>query len=390
MASSGFPRSRMHFSSTPRFEIFYALRVLDHGNEITAAWRKQSRRLLPQDFRATVDSVSPHPMLWPLLADALRDSKANPGVPEILDTIRTIDDRAFQHAVLGGVFRDRKTVSDLVAGDLLLADAARREGEAGNALVSVMGLHPFERASAVAMALGRIVDDPAGYRANLAKALETFWRLVFRDTWRELEPRMERARESLQSALASSSPSAFARDVGLPVALDDRKKVVTTLRGRTLYPYGTISEIHVIPSAFNDARLWAAYADDSTSVRLFFPLFRAELLRVDSAHADPAAAFRALGDTTRYAIASVLAREPQTSVHLSKAFGVSKATISHHVQLMRAAGLLEETASDSGIVLALNRAALEGISRAATEELFGQGGQAPVIRRSRHERRTRQ
>jgi DNA-binding transcriptional ArsR family regulator len=113
-------------------------------------------------------------------------------------------------------------------------------------------------------------------------------------------------------------------------------------------------------------------------------VFRPELLLEDGTSIDAAIAFRALGDTTRYAIASVLAHEPQTSVELAKAFGVSKATISHHVQLLRAAGLLEESATDNGIVLALDRDAVEGISEAAVQELFGAGSD-PVIRRSRRQ-----
>ncbi|HLE57707.1 MAG TPA: winged helix-turn-helix domain-containing protein [Rhodothermia bacterium] len=389
MARGGLIRSRLRFSCTPRFEIFYALRALDQGNESTAAWRKRNRRLLPQDFRARMNRVAPHAMMWPLLADVLRDSKPDPSFPEILNSIRTIDDRAFQRAVLGGIFHESETVSALIAGDRSLADAVRTESEAGRPLVSMMGLHPFERTSAVASSLGRIVHDPAGYRADLVEALETFWGIVFSDTWRDIEPRAKRAQEALRLALASTSPSTFARGIGLPIVLNDRNRVVASLRGRTLYPYEVVGEIHVIPSAFNDGRLWAAYTDDSGSVRLYFPVFRAELLRQDMTDVDPATAFRALGDTTRYAIASVLAHEPQTSVELSKAFGVSKATISHHVQLLRAAGLLEESTSDSGIVLALNRETLEEISRAAAEELF-EDANAPVIRRSRHERRISQ
>lgn len=377
--------SRLRISVTPRFEIFYALRALDAGATATAGWRQRSRRFLPEDFSATVARIAPHPLMWPLLADALRDSKPDAGFSEIVGTIRSADDRVFQESVLGGIFRDTEAVAGLIAGDRSLEHAARVEADGGRSLVALLGLHPFDSSNAVAIALGRIVGDPAGYRADLVAALDTFWTLVFRETWRDLGPAMNRAKRTLQSTLVSGSPSEFARDTGLPVALDDRNKVVASLRGRTLYPYGSVREIHVIPSAFNDARLWAAYADDAGSVRLYFPVYRPELLLEDVRSVDPATAFRALGDTTRYAIASVLAREPQTSAELAKAFGVSKATISHHVQLMRAAGLLKESSTDNGVVLALNRETLEGISAAAVRELYGAGSD-PVIRRSRRQR----
>lgn len=352
---------------------------------MSAVWSERSRRALPDEFSGRVARIAPHPMIWPLLADALRDSKPDPNFPEILGTIRSADDRAFQQAVLGGIFHDRQTVAALVAGERSLGDAAGAEAEAGRPLVALMELHPFDQSSAVAIALGRIVRDPEGYRADLAAALEEFWTLVFSETWRDLSLGMKRAQATLQSAIESGSPSEFARDFALPVKLDDRNGVVASLRGRELYPYSSVREIHVIPSAFNDARLWAAYADDTGLVRLYFPVFRPELLREAVRSIDPSAAFRALGDTTRYAMASVLAREPQTSVELARAFGVSKATISHHVQLLRAAALLEESSTDNGVVLSLNRESLEGISAAAVHELYGAGND-PVIKRSRHQR----
>lgn len=377
-------RARIRVSVTPRFEIFYALRALNERSDATVAWRQQSHRSLPNGFGALVDKIAPHPMMWPLLADALRDASPDAELPEIVETIQSADDRAFQQSVLSGIFRDTATVATLVTGEQSLGDATQAEAARSPSLMTLMGLHPFDPSSDVAVALARIVDNPAGYREDLANALHTFWTLVFRETWRDLQARMTQARAVLQLALDNSTPSEFARDNALPVTLDDKKKVVSSLRGRALYPYKSVSEIHVIPSAFNDARLWAAYADDGGPVRLYFPVFRSELLREDVSSIDAATAFRALGDTTRYAIASVLAHEPQTSVELAKAFGVSKATISHHVQLMRAAGLLEESATDNGIVLALDRDAVEGISEAAVQELFGAGNN-PVIRRSRRQ-----
>src|SRR5688500_13711599 len=304
-------RSRLSISVTPRFEIFYALRALDAGAAATAGWRQRSRRLLPEDFSETVARVAPHPLMWPLLADSLRDAKPDPDFSDIVTTIRSADDRVFQESVLGGIFRDREAVGELIAVHRSLGDAARVEAEAERSIVALLGLYAFDKSTAVAMALSRVIGDPTGYREDLAAALDSFWTLVFRETWRDLGPAMDQAAKTLKSSLASGSPSEFARDIGLPVALDDRNRVVASLRGRTLYPYAFVREIHVIPSAFNDARLWAAYADDAGSVRLFFPVYRPELLREDVRTVDPATAFRVLGDTTRYAIASVLAHEPQ-------------------------------------------------------------------------------
>jgi DNA-binding transcriptional ArsR family regulator len=189
--------------------------------------------------------------------------------------------------------------------------------------------------------------------------------------------------------LGSLSLAAFAKKIRLPVAFDDRRKVVANLRDAMIFPYATLSEIHVIPSAFNDTRIWGAYRDNPGPVRLYFPVFEPTLLQAQSRSSAPELAFRALGDTTRYTMAFFLAESPRTSVELAKAFGVSKPTISHHVQLLRAAGLLNEKATKKGVELRLNRKALEGISTAAAAEMFS-GGKSPTIRRSRHEGKSHQ
>jgi biotin operon repressor len=84
-------------------------------------------------------------------------------------------------------------------------------------------------------------------------------------------------------------------------------------------------------------------------------------------------------------MASVLAKTPKTSAELAREFSVSKATISHHIQMLRRASLLIESTTDRGVVLALDRAALESLSGAAANEMFARQN-PPIIRRSRHER----
>lgn len=384
------PRFLVRFDVTPRFEIFYALRALGEKREANSDWRSETARRLPANFGNDVERVAPRPIIWALLADTLRDATAEPNFTEILDAIESMDVESFQRAVLQSVFRGSGAVASLLAGDLSLPDAVRNESEAGNPLLALLGLDPFDRSSAEAGAFHRIISEPTRYRSDLAGALEVFWESAFNDNWEMLAPRMQRAAKTMQKALEGGSLSALAREIKLPVAFDDRKKAVTSRRGSTLYSYKAVREIHLIPSAFNDARFWGAYADEKAgSVRLYFAVFNPALLEAAAETDDPALGFRALGDTTRYAMAFHLAQSPQTSVELAKAFSVSKATISHHVHLLRSAGLLQERATDKGVVLSLNRETLERISTMAADEMFADGS-AAVIRRSRHEGKTRQ
>ncbi len=384
------PRSVVRFDVTPRFEIFYALRALGGQAEATAEWRQETAPLLPANFGKSVEQVAPRPIMWPLLADTLRDAKPDPDFAEIVEAIESLDDSSFQRAILDGVFRGSGTAGALMTGEQSLADAVRAESEGGSGLLALMGLDPFDRSSAEAGAFNRIINDPTEYRADLSQVLEVFWESAFSDNWDLLLPRMQRVVKKMQETLENSSFSTFAREIKLPVTFDDRKKVVTSLRGSTTFSYQALREIHLIPSAFNNARFWGAYADDQADVvRLYFPVFNAGLLEADADSADPALGFRALGDTTRYAMAFLLAQSPRTSVELAKAFSVSKATVSHHVHLLRSAGLLLERVTDKGVVLSLNREVLERISTTAAEEMFA-GGSAPIIRRSRREGKSRQ
>ena len=314
----------------------------------------------------------------------------------MLETIASLEDEMFQRAVLSGAFRSEGVVTDLIAGRRSLSDAVAGETEKSRALLGLIGLQPFQRSSAVAGAFTRIVSEPTEFRADFSNTLETFWSSAFSDDWKSLEPRMKRRVEVMEDAIASTSLSVFAGAAKLPVTFDDGKRTVSSGRGALMFHYRDLREIRVIPSAFNDSRLWGAYSDSSGSVRLYFPVFDSELLETASVRAgrplnrevaglaDPALLFRALGDTTRYAMARVLARGPRTSVELAKDFAVSKATISHHVQLLRQAGLLHEQVTDKGVALALDRQALEEVASEAAQAIFA-SDQPVVISRSRHE-----
>jgi DNA-binding transcriptional ArsR family regulator len=390
-------RSLLHFSVTPRFEIFYALRVFEERSSFASRWRSETAQKLPAEFQSAATRVAPRPMMWALLADSLRDSKPAPTFPEIIQTIASLDEETFQRAVLNGVFRKESVVTDLITGRQLLGDVVATESEKSRPLIGMLGLHPFKRSGAVASAFTRIISEPTEFRSDLSKALEMFWSSAFSDDWSRLEPKMRRRVDAMEDARTTTPLHVFATSANLPVVFDDWKRTVSNARGAVLFRYRDLREIHVIPSAFNDSRLWGAYTDSSGALRLYFPVFDGGLLKTAAGdHAprslernvartpDPAQLFRALGDTTRYAMARVLARSPRTSVELAKEFSVSKATISHHVQVLRQAGLLRERATEKGVALAIDRDALEELAREAGPAIFAPD-KPVVIQRSRHE-----
>jgi DNA-binding transcriptional ArsR family regulator len=214
-------------------------------------------------------------------------------------------------------------------------------------------------------------------------ALDMFWQVGFGDTWTTLSAQMTASARAMKYAISRSGFTAFAAERKLPAAVNAAETLA----------------VHVIPSAFNVARLWAAYKDSHERTTFYIPVLDTSLSPA-AGHAresrapepsppavDPALVFKALGDTTRYAIATTLARSPMTSVELARLFKVSKPTISHHVAVLRAANLLIERQTESGTVLSLNRRVLERASDSAAMDMYSQDRPDQVIKRSRRSTR---
>jgi len=100
-----------------------------------------------------------------------------------------------------------------------------------------------------------------------------------------------------------------------------------------------------------------------------------------TASQDPEPIFQALGDRTRYAIASLIAREALTGAELARRLGVSGPTLTHHLKQLREAHLVIEERRGNSIQLRLDRRAIEALSASALDHLFGAGPIA--LRRSR-------
>jgi ArsR family transcriptional regulator, arsenate/arsenite/antimonite-responsive transcriptional repressor len=366
---------------TPRFEIFYALQALEGTSDHLQNWRREMQRRLNPKARASLARIAPSPLIWPLLADSLRDVQPAPGFTEMLAEMREMKPNAFQRSVLSGVFKKSDSVDNLLSKTATLAATVADEAPSQERLLSLLGLLPFSARSKSALAFGRLVNEVAGYRDEVISVLMTFWGAGFAETWGTLEPQMRDRAKTLRQSVTLQGPEEFARGAGLPIAISSDK--VRSLRGTATFARNAVTGIHVIPSAFNTANLWAAYQDGAGRSRFFIPLLDSTLSPDTRMSINPTLVFNALGDTTRYAIASAIAKRAMTSVELAKMFGVSKPTISHHVQLLRSAGLLEETHTENGIVLALNRRVLERSSGAAAREMFSDDDPSKSVKRTR-------
>ncbi len=183
-------------------------------------------------------------------------------------------------------------------------------------------------------------------------------------------------------------------------------------------PLGQIAALYLYPSAFNTARHWflEPHADGRCSIHL--PVLDAELAvlasgisaesrklalaepsvpdasPVHGAEGDFRAICRALGDPSRFAMMEILAGTPEgadlpglTGAELARRLGLSTPAVTHHLNILRRAGLIDTFRSGNSLQLRPRRPVFANLGELAIARLFKAGVTTP--RRSRRPRRRR-
>ena len=186
-------------------------------------------------------------------------------------------------------------------------------------------------------ALRQVVEDPERFRGDLIATLQGFWE--------GLLPELQASAEA-KSRLFDALPfPALLRHTQLPIEYDPKRRQLRALRGGYELPEAEKATCTFTPSVFNAQRLWTVESG-ADGKAAWLPDFEPDLGprfaqgepdRADSA-TDIALIFRALGDATRFALVSLVGRQPRTSVELASLLSVSKPTISHHIHILRSAG----------------------------------------------------
>jgi ArsR family transcriptional regulator len=379
---------RIEFAVTPRFDVFYALYALT-SNAATPLepWKERALRRLPRDFERVARRVAPLPIFWPLLADAIQNVPGEISFEEMLSTISEMRVDDLKRNILSGIFHDRDTVDALVRRKRTLEQSVDDDDLPGAELLTHFGLRPYDAGSPASRAISTLLSAPQSYRDELRLVLQRFWDTGFRRDWSALESSLRAESFRMRDLQEEDSPADLARELNLPVTFDDGAREIRARSGSAI-AYDRVDRCYIVPSAFNTKRLWAKYESGSGRIALYLPITR-ELGAANEITEDvpnqrqvpsPRTAinaesvFRALGDTTRYAIASILARTPTTSAELARSLKVSKPTITHHVHALRSAGLITETPSRGSTKLSLSKDTVAALSGAAVEQLFSSTG----------------
>jgi DNA-binding transcriptional ArsR family regulator len=379
----------IEFAVTPRFDVFYALYSLtSSAHTPLEAWKEKALRRLPRDFERAAKRVAPLPIFWPLLADAIQGVPGEVSFDELVSTIREMADDDLKRNIFSGIFHDRETVDALIARKKALEDVLTDENLPGADLLMHFSLKPYDAGSPAAHAMNALLTRPHAYCDELAVVLQKFWENGFHQDWSALEPTLRDESFRMRDLREERSSASLAHELNLPVTFDDGAREIRPRTGAAI-AYDRIDRCYILPSAFNTRRLWTKYETAGRRVTVYLPVAReieaaneiGEVARAQyrvagkpTAEINAESVFRALGDTTRYAIASILARTPTTSAELARSLKVSKPTITHHVHALRSAGLITETPSRGSTKLSLSRDTVAALSVAAVEQLFSSKG----------------
>jgi DNA-binding transcriptional ArsR family regulator len=383
------------FAVTPRFDVFYALyTATNSAPSALEKWKERATMRLPRDFERVAKRVAPVPLFWPLLADALQRTAGEMSFAEIVSTLREMPVEDLKSSILSGIFRDATTVQAMVSGKKNLRQVLGNETSEGAELQTMFGLRPYDAKSDATRAMTMLLAHPESFRDELSLVLERFWQTGFRRDWSALEPELRADSFRMRDMREELSIEELARELRLPVTFDAKARELRPKSGAPI-AYDRIDHCFIIPSAFNTRRWWAKYENKAGRVNLYFPIMRdaaaanqivaddwdagAKVTGGSRSPINAESVFRALGDTTRYAIASILARNPTTSAELSRSLKVSKPTITHHVHALRAAGLIAETPAGGSTRLSLSRETVAAVSEAAVEQLFSSTGDLPLV-----------
>lgn len=377
-------QTRFRFAHGLRFEIFYALQTLtDDDSRIHTAWKEQTKKAMPAEFWQLFTSIGESPVLWPLIADALQALNPSASFEEMTACLEGIDPCEFRQTVLVGAIHSEELADELVRRRCSLEEVVARSPQEKQPWFACLGIYPYHREAPVAVGLQRLAEKPEEFKKAALCCLDMFWKTAFKETWAWAEPQLVRSKQEKSRFFDSSSLPEFFSQILMRLVIDEENRELRALRGGCVMPFDEIETVYVLPSLFNDARFWANYEVGEELV-VFLPYFDPSIAlerdakedRVEFAvpKLDPALIFKALGDNTRYALASLIGEKPRTAAELAKVLKVSKPTVSHHVHLLREAGLLNEDYAGGSVQLSLKREVIEGLSTVAVARLFNDAG----------------
>lgn len=361
-----------------RYELFYA--VYRSFEAARPDWLPGPSARVADRFSA----LGGWPHAWIGIADTVAGIEPEAEFEAIDAALAATDPPEFARRWLTSHLHDRAVADALVAGACPLAEVVTRLPARKREWLAHVGLYPMRRAAPGPALLQRLIDDPAAIRAAARALLADFWTDGFRAFWQALQPAAEARRRQIDELLAIDTPGAVFERLGLRAEYDDEARELRAVRGGYRIGFDDIRAIYVLPSAVNQGRFWTVESAGGPGPRrVWFPCYDAGLgpevgppAATGAPEPDLDLVFRALGDGTRWAMLGLLAERPMTPSELADNLGIARSTVSHHLFLLREAGLIAPNAGGRA-PLVLSRQAFARLSARSLAQFFPDGGDMP-------------
>ena len=372
-------KSRFEFTIGIRFELIYSLALLQMSRSgAQASWVEDARSRMSPSLREDLSRFEDSPFFWILVGDAVGSWWDGGNIEGLLRRFDELDPEELRRGLLVGAIHDAEVAERVLAGAIDLATAVKELPAKKREWLEHIDIYPPTRNSPTFAALRHALSDPRDTAERIARILRTYHESIFASTWQRLRPGLSKSLQEKQRLFEATSLDEFFRLALIRVEVDSENQNLRALRGGYTLPYERLEKAYVIPSFFNHHRYWTGFAEKDREI-IFLPYFDHEITLDGSMPGgesvrpvDVTLIFKALGDPTRVSIASLIARKAMSSAELAEDLGVTRPTISHHVMLLREAGLLEEETRGGSVYLSLNKRTLDELSSAALARFFGE------------------
>lgn len=392
-------RAATRFAPAPLIECCYALAHMcdeQRDGSVHGAWSQAARRRVSPGFWRSFAELGAWPKVWTVLPDLLENFDEARTVEALATRLQALEPRELATQLLAGVLHPLPLVRAVVSGELTLRAAVGKAPAVHREWLMFAGLYPFDEAAPVTQMLQRALDEPSRVGQRLAAMLQEFWSSVFSGTWQLALPQYERSVAEKARLLAACTPQRFADELRLRIEIDLSKGYLQAVRGGYRLPLSRLGTAWMIPSAFNVHHLWhvlPARGKHDALFPYFDPSIEVGIANATARHArheadpqfDPALVFRALADTARYSMVLLLGSAPRTATEIGELLSLSKGTVSHHMHILREAGLVTRALEGNTMLVQLNRGAIERLS-AETLRAIDTGTRARARSRKRASR----
>lgn len=365
-----------------RFEIFYALQLItDDASNIHNEWKQKTISELPCSFHETIKKFGINSTIWIILSDIIETSPINNDINKLLEIIKALPAPQLKRNVLKGVLHYQEIVEEIIENKIDIETAIKKIPKEKCEWLPYVGIYPYSKSAPINAILEILTNNTEEFKDIIIKLITIFWNISFEKTWKELELKLYELVCEKSRLYEVCNLSEFAKNTMLPLEVDEANEKIKALRGGFELPFDSVSKLVFMPSAFNYKKLWTCYELTKNEIIVYLPYFepRISLASINEVslhedilnNLDPALIFKALGDVTRFAIVSIIAKEPKSSSELSKLLSITKATVSHHVHILRESGLIDENFQSGSVILSLKKDVIEKLSEITLIKLYG-------------------